>query len=83
MVNDYHSSPVDRLALERRVAAENAKREREIRADLIEDVTAAIKAESERIGELVGWMGDLDEALATAAVDAVADYYRSAAKRLT
>lgn len=70
-----------RLAIGRRIAAENAQREREVRADVIEDVTAAIKAESERIGEQVGWTGDLDEAFATVAVDAVADYYRRAAKR--
>lgn len=70
-----------RLAIERRIAAENAQREREIRADLIEDVREAIKTESERLGSEVGWTGDVDEAFATVAVDAVADYYRRAAKR--
>lgn len=72
-----------RLSIERRIAAENAQREREIRADLIEDVTDAIKAESERIGQEVGWTGDLNEAFATVAVDAVADYYRRAASKVT
>lgn len=66
----------------KRLAAEYAQREREIRADLIEDVTDAIRTESERIGQTVGWSGDVDEALATVAVDAVADYYRRAAKLL-
>jgi hypothetical protein len=72
-----------RLAVERRVADENAQREREIRADLIEDVREAIKAESERLGQEVGAVVDVDEAFATVAVDAVADYYRRAAKRFT
>lgn len=58
----------------RRILAQNAQREREIRADLIEDVRDALRRvyNDAAAGELTV------TALAEAAVDAVADYYRRA-----
>jgi hypothetical protein len=55
-----------------RIAAENAQREREIRADLIEDVGDALK----RVYNDAPAGGTTLTGLAEAAVDAVADYYR-------
>lgn len=70
------SDPLQELT-KRHVLAEAAQREREIRADLIEDVAAAITAVSvDRTTEVINRQAE-------AAVDAVADYYRRAAKRLT
>jgi hypothetical protein len=69
-------------ALARRQAEYRAAQEEaEIRVELTERVRDAIRAESERIGQEVGWSGDLDEAFAIAAVDALDQYVREGRTR--